>query len=356
MFTKFLQFVKMSWMFSWRLLIVDAVVFRGGHDTQFIVASVIVAGVLAFGLNKAVTVFPLIRLLMRKPAVVVADVVGAEIAVSGGSREDIVQRKHDEEAGLRKKAEPAAPVSTVSTATADGRMTGFEPSALASIPVPNTSRMTGTPGSNLEKDNGLDANAVKLGVMGEQNFARALAKTHLAWRFDSIWSVPVPDKTRFVPADYDADIDCVIATGSCIYLVDLKHYKSGDVRYYNEGQLLYCEDVQTGALVGDGPKVMSRNMQNATEALRHHFPKTVFKPVVVLMPTEKGEGVIDNVLWPGQIQAMNLTQFLSQLQADSDFDWQMSHAGVYGRIVNLLHMKKKQRNLPGMSSFGQSQI
>jgi hypothetical protein len=333
MIAKFLHFLKMSWMLSWRLLFVDALVFHGGHDTQFLITAVLFSGFMVFFLNKTLTAFPLIRLVMRKPVVVWADGFANENAPR------VVKSRMATPAEAAKLANPEPErIQFVGSATTNGFMTGFEPSALANVPIPDAPKMKGVPGASLGGENGMDENAVSIGIVGEQNFARALSVTKLIHRFNSIWSVPVPDAEFFRPAEYDADIDCVIATGTCIYLVDLKHYKSGNVRYYNIGDELYCEDVATGAQVGE-TKTMSRNMQNATAALKHHFPKVVFKPVVVLMPTDKGEGIIDNVTWPGQIQAMNLTQFISQLQADRDFDYSMPHGGAFARISNLADLK-----------------
>lgn len=336
MIAKFLHFLKMSWMLSWRLLLVDAFVFRGGHDTQFLIAAVLFSGFMVFFLNKTLTAFPLIRLVMRKPVIVWAD---------GFARENAPRVVKNKMATPKQAAELAKPepepVRYVETATANGYMTGFEPSALANVPIPDFPTMDGVPGSSISENTGMDEGAVRLGVLGEQNFARALGVTRLIGRFQSVWSVPVLHSSKFEIANYDADIDCVIASGTCIYLVDLKHYKSGNVRYYHKGNQLYCEDVATGAQVGE-PKIMSPNMSNATAAMRHHFPNAVIKPVVVLMPTDKGEGIIDNVMWPGQIQTMNLSQFISQLQADRDFSYNLPHAGAMSRIARLNAMKEKR--------------
>jgi hypothetical protein len=336
MIAKFLHFLKMSWMLSWRLLFVDALVFRGGHDTQFLIAAVLFSGFMVFFLNKTLTAFPLIRLVMRKPVVVWAD------GFSGDNEPRVVKSRPvtPKEKVELAKPEPE-PVRYIKTATSNGYMTGFEPSALANVPIPSISMMDGVPGAGLSGDTGMDEGAVRLGIMGEENFARALSMTRLISRFQSVWSVPVPHERYFEIADYDADVDCVIASGTCIYLVDLKNYKSGNVRYYHKGNQLYCEDVATGSQVGE-PKTMSRNMHSATAAMRHHFPNAVIKPVVVLMPTDKGEGIIDNVMWPGQIQAMNLSQFISQLQADRDFSYNLPHAGAMSRIARLAAMKRKR--------------
>lgn len=322
-------------MLSWRLLMVDAVIFRGGYDTKFLILAVLISGFMAFFLNKTITAFPLIRLIMRKPVIVWAD------GFSNDNEPRVVKSRPATPREKAKLAEPVKVVQRVKTATTNGYMTGFEPSALASIPIPDFPTMDGVPGASLGEENEMDEAAVKLGIMGEQNFARALAVTRLIGRFGSVWSVPVPDPEVFEPAAYNADIDCVIATGTCIYLVDLKHYKSGNVRYYHNGNQLFCEDVATGALVGE-TKTMSQNMSTATRVMKHHFPKVVIKPVVVLMPTDKGEGIIDNVMWPGNIQAMNLTQFISQLQADRDFSYSTPQGGALSRISSLAKRKRNQ--------------
>lgn len=337
MFTKLIHFAKMSWMLLWRFLIIGAVLFAGRYSDLFIGAAFVIAGVSVFVFNRTLLTWPIFRLLTRKRFVIPANSWGTDGATA--------PKRPTHSAGPSRSRGPGKPhVGTpglggpkLQSATASGRITGFEPSALEHRPVPHAPAMIGVPGAGLHGAVGMAQVNIDLGVKGEENFARALAATGQIDRFSTVWSVPVPDQKSFVPGPYSTDIDCVLATGSAIFLVDLKNYKSGNVRYYNHGNQLYCEDVPTGKLVGE-PKTMSRNMEMATAAVRNHFPKANIVPVVVFMPTDKGEGVLDSVVWPGDVPAMNLTEFLSVLANQQDFGWGLPHAGVVGRMGNLLTM------------------
>lgn len=333
MFTKLIHFAKMSWMLIWRLLLLDALFFAGRFDTQFLAAAVIGSFVSVFFFNRTLVTWPLIRLLRKRPAVIPAD------GFDGAARPRPTRPSGYQRGPVKVKPQaPTVPTGgTLATASANGRITGFEPSALKARTVPATPSMIGVPGAGLHGATGMTQTNITLGVAGEENFAKALSATGQIGRFGTVWSVPVPDQDRFVPGPYGTDIDCVLATGSAIFLVDLKNYKSGDVRYHSSGNLLYCEDGATGKQVGE-VKTMSRNMEMATNAVRRHFPSANIVPVVVFMPTDKGEGVLDNVVWPGGIPAMNLTEFLSVLANQQDFSWNLPHAGALGRMGNLLTM------------------
>lgn len=332
MFTKLIHFAKMSWMLIWRLLLVNALVFHGGNDNLVFAVALIGSFISVFVFNRTLATFPLIRLFRKRPIVVPADGFGDE-----------ARPARPRPAATRPTRGPGKPtvgtpgLGSLSTASTNGRMTGFEPSTLKATPVPNVSTMVGRPGAGLQGAAGMTQTNIDLGVIGEENFAKALSITGQIRRFGTVWSVPVPDQDRFIPGPYGTDIDCVLATGSALFLIDLKNYKSGDVRYHSEGNELFCDDVATGKQVGD-VKTMSRNMEMATNAVRRHFPGVNIVPVVVFMPTDKGEGVLDNVVWPGGVPAMNLTEFLSVLANQQNFDWNMPHAGALGRMGNLLTM------------------
>jgi hypothetical protein len=324
MFTQFLHFLKMGWMFTWRILLVS-VVFRGGRfEESLILVAFIVAGVLAFGFNKTFVAWPLLRLFRGRTLIRPADTWG-----DGDTPSKLKRPTGD---GV---TPPRAGV-VLGSATTNGRITGFEPSALAAQPVPRNGRnMLGVPGSGLHGATGMTQTNIELGVKGEENFAKALALTGGIDRFGTVWSVPVPDQIDFVPGPYGTDIDCVLSTNSTVFLIDLKNYKSGNVRYTSNGSQLHCVDVATGNQIGDD-KTMSRNMEMATSAVRNHFPQANVVPVVVFMPTDKGEGVLDNVVWSGGIPAMNLTDFLSMLGSHQNFDWKQSQAGVISMLGRLL--------------------
>ncbi len=338
MFTKLIHFAKMSWMLFWRMSLIGVFFFAGRVDSSMLLWIALgSAAVLVFIFNRTLLTWPIVRLLLGKPVLIPANSWGSN-AVKGPAKP--VTRAPHRGRGPR-TAPVQAPVPTipgyVPTATANGRMTGYEPSALETRPVPRAPMMVGEPGAGLHGAKGMSQTNIDLGVRGEQNFARALAASGQLGRFGTIWSVPVPDQDSFRPGPYGTDIDCILATSSAIFLVDLKNYKSGDVRYHSYGQDLYCTDAATGAQVGE-VKGMSRNMEMATSAVRKHFPQANIVPVVVFMPTDKGEGVLENVVWPGGVPAMNLSEFLSVLANQQDFAWDQPLAGPFSRLSNLLNM------------------
>lgn len=340
MFTKLIHFAKMSWMFIWRFTFVSALVFGGRYMEALIPAAFILAGLSSFVFHRTLLTWPLLRLVTGKRVIIPSDSWGSD-AIPAASNQRPAGHTARPSAGSGPGKPHVGPVGgggiRLGTASRNGRITGFEPKSLEARPVPNVPAMIGTPGAGLHGATGMSQTNIQLGVKGEENFARALDATGQIRRFGTIWSVPVPDQERFIPGPYGTDIDCVLATGSAIFLIDLKNYKSGDVRYTAQGDALYCEDVATGKLIGD-VKTMGRNMEMATTAVRRHFPKANIVPIVVFMPTDKGEGLIENVNWPGGIPAMNLTEFLSVLAQQQDFNWQLPHAGAFGLMGNLLKM------------------
>lgn len=346
MLTRIFNFVKMTWMLTWRLAIPSFILFHGPHWNIILPVALVISAGTVFALNKTLVVWPLLKLIQRKPIIEPADTWSGEKAPEKPDTPTPAPHKPTG-SGSYNRSTPQPTQRYLPTASQVGRITGYEPDALKARPVPRTMYMTGVPGSGLsdaeEGDYGSMSEAVvALGKEGEENFARALQAAGLLHRFHTTWSLPVPDQERFIPASYNADIDCALGTGRTIFLVDLKNYKSGNVRYYAEGAMLFCEDVPTGALVGE-TRHMTQNMQNATLALRGHFPDANIVPVVVFMPTNKGEGTIDNVMWPGGIRAMNLTQFLAELAAEPDFSWQAPHGGALARMGNLLRMREQRR-------------
>jgi len=339
MFTKLIHFLKMSWMLTWRLLVIGTVLFAGRHNDILPWFAIGASAILVFVFNKTLRTWPIARLLGGRKVLIPADSWGTD--GNSAPRRPQAPRGTSSTAG-RGPGRPnvgtiPTPSGYLDTASANGRMTGFEPKAMESRAVPRLPVMMGAPGAGLHGATGMTQTNINLGVQGEENFAKALELSNQLARFSTIWSVPVPDQVQFAPGPYGTDIDCIISTGSAIFLVDLKNYKSGDVRYYSNGNKLYCDDVPTGMRVGE-VKTMSRNMEMATNAVRHHFPQANIVPVVVFMPTDKGEGVIDNVVWPGGVPAMNLTEFLSVLSNQQDFDWNLPHAYATGRLGNLLRM------------------
>jgi len=340
MFTKLIHFLKMSWMLTWRLLVIGTILFAGRHNDILPWFAIGASAVLVFGFNKTLRTWPLVRLIAGGKALMPANTWGEASSKPVRRTPTRTPSRGPGRPNLGTPGGIQRPsfVGHVGSATNNGRITGFEPKALESMGVPRSVSMTGAPGAGLHGAKGMSQTNIDLGVKGEENFAKALSLTGQIDRFKTVWSVPVPAQNSFVPGPYGTDIDCVLFTDSAIFLVDLKNYKSGDVRYFSHGNELFCEDGVTHKQVGE-VKEMTRNMEMATNAVRNYFPHYNIVPVVVFMPTDKGEGVVDNVTWPGGITAMNLTEFLSVLANQRDFDWNATpHAGAVGQFGQLLRM------------------
>lgn len=209
----------------------------------------------------------------------------------------------------------APPVPTRSTASRNGQMTGFEPSALKDVSLPWGNRVIGTPAKGLVSSN-LNASNVALGATGEKVFAKALVKTDLHNRVDNFWSVRMPRKNEFVPDDhFKTDVDCIISVGNKILLLDMKYYASGDVTYRNcnDGKLR-AFDNQTGEAIGDGYS-LSKNMLMAFDRFKNLFPNKSVEAYVVFIPTDKGAAQLDNVFWPGNVPGVNLLDMLNYIDS-----------------------------------------
>lgn len=371
---KIAQTVKVWWMLSWRSLLISWLFLRGGAGgTLLLVVSVVAPIVLVFVFRKSIQVFPIWRLLTRDQ--VVFDVEQGpkpqgtlheqrERERKAAAEKEQLARRNEVATRSRKEAEKArrqvhrlipdqryergvfsdvletlvradgsvfhrhgrtVSDTVIPSATRVGLITGYEPSTLKLQSTFNSfasGKMHGRPGEGLEYATGLDEKRRALGARGERNFAQALGMNGLLDRFHTVWSVPVPSESRdtrghLQPGRFDTDIDCVIAVDDALYLVDLKNYVSGDVIYFNESDQLYCQDSSTGHSVG-APRKMSRNMEMATNTILEVFPGPFeVRPCVVFMPTDKGEAYIEGVYWPGEIQALKLTDFLTHLGEQS---------------------------------------
>lgn len=345
MASKILHFIKMSWMLIWRVMLFTTFfAFANPWQSNLYWAALIVSAVSVFGFGKALRTWPIIRALFMRDTVVL-DFNYSRPYIKPGTR-TVPARGPRPTAPPR--SNPAPQYGTIphvrgpqiNSATQNGRLTGFEPYALQNVAVPRHHRMIGVPGAGLQNATGMTQTNISLGTKGEENFAKVLHKTGALDKFRTVWSVPVPSMDRFEPNKYKTDIDCIIETATAVFLVDLKNYKSGDVTYYTIDDELYCKDNATHQPVGDIKK-MSRNMEMATNAVRKHFPQANVVPVVVFMPTDKGEGELKDVIWPGNVPAMNLSEFLDVLDTQNRSVAGSPHAtaavrlgGLIGRNVN----------------------
>lgn len=308
--------------FFFRLLILNksGFVAAGLSFFELIIWSVVGGVIVYYFMHKQLKPFFIARLILRKPAFEKVNVnnsqAGGSSAPSRPGQSPIVSSK------------PTMPV--ISSASANGLITWFEPRELNKVNYVGGVNVFGYPGKGLQSANGMSARNASLGQNGELNFGKALEKSGLKDKFAILWSVRMPDTQAMVPSTkFNTDIDCIIVTGDRVYLVDLKNYASGDVTYESHGDELYTIDNVTGNLVGK-PKKMSRNMAMASDIFKKHFPGVRFETVVVLMPTDKGAGVVGNVQWPGSVTCVSLVDFLSSLKYDKAYDG----SPTFARVVN----------------------
>lgn len=197
--------------------------------------------------------------------------------------------------------------------TQRGGRHGLEPAILEPVQLSPSPTMIGWPGKGLDRS-GFASNQVELGQRGELLLAKALTYTGIIKSIATLWSLTSPDK-HGRPNQYGTDIDCVIVTGTTIYLVDAKYYAAGNVTYRSRGDYLYCTDNVSGMLIGQ-PRKMGKNMAWTRATLSTMFPGIPIIALVCFIPTEKGEASLANVEWPGGVPAYTLSTFLTNLCTD----------------------------------------
>lgn len=206
-----------------------------------------------------------------------------------------------------------------------GTITGYEPKELEKINLVSNSLMRGKPGAGLS-GSGFSQGNIQAGSLGELNFAKVLYMKNLLNQFATYWSVQYPFKYFLGPdTTSKGDIDCVLISKKSVYLIDLKLYAQGNITWKtvkNENQVVAVDNI-TGDWVGE-PKDMSRNMYYATERIQDKLDKLgirmKIKPYVVMMPTDRGLGKVDNVFWPGEVECLTLIDFLKILEKEKQFD------------------------------------
>ncbi|MGH8953679.1 MAG: nuclease-related domain-containing protein [Microbacterium sp.] len=142
----------------------------------------------------------------------------------------------------------------------------------------------------------------RVGAQGESYFAQGLKRAGLT-KFEVFYSLNIPD----VPGKkrMRGDIDCVIANGNKIVLVDVKRWAGtwfwtipGTDKPMN-GFLPYSKDGDWG---------LSKNMSTALDRIRLRLPEADISAMVVFVPTKNHdrESVprnVDGLIWPGMIRS-----------------------------------------------------
>lgn len=177
-------------------------------------------------------------------------------------------------------------------------------------------RVYGYPGSGLQDSNFAQHHIIS-GAKGETVFAKLLTWDNLLSRCISFWSVANIDDNG-LPHASGADIDCMLLFGDCLFIIDVKNYRSG-VAYANlipDKAMVAYSPVEK--VLVRSPYVHSANMALAQAHLQRYLRASgsnlKVKAYVVLVPGPKGQGdVPGDVRWPGGIPAMNYTRFLEMM-------------------------------------------
>jgi len=253
------------------------------------------------------------------------------------AREDSVEATRA--ATAADEAEKLRVANRRSSASAPGRMTGFEPSVLAEVELLEQPLRHGEPGLGLETMRGR-ADLVAKGREGERNLAKALQQRGHLDRFATFWSLQMPSETRGAHDRNRGDIDCVIVTGKRILVLDAKALEQGDVTRYTEGRWLYRRDNATGHDIGRPAELKSAHFRAATDALHAQLQRAGAKQrvaaAVVLMPDDAGLGYADRAFWPGGIPAWDLLQLLDELEHEPPFDERSRHSEHVLRVLRAL--------------------
>lgn len=324
---KIAEFLKVSWMAFWRLLLLSSLQENAAFSA--IILAPLFAFVLVFGAGYTVRTFPLLKIVTGKLPLV---------RVRSGAVKPQARASYPHASSQRSPAPSIRREEPLlKAATGKGAKTGYEPYELKRLTLKRSPWIVGDPGFGLDSSH-FDQSSVKLGQEGERNFALALQKSNLIDGFQSFWSCSLPSRSGFYrDSEFDTDIDCILFNGETIFLVDLKNYKGGDVTYVEEGGVLTCRDNATGKKLSISSK-RSNNMAMALERFQAHLRGSGVKVEarIVFMPTNSGIGSIRGVKWPGNIPALYLPDFLSELSRSRGFKTTPHHHEVSGRINGLV--------------------
>lgn len=287
-----LDTLRMWWMFTWRFLIFLIFVSASNAVVTSLISAAVVAIILRVILGVSIFSAPLFKLARRRDA----------IKLNHKWFKKLVKTSS-------KKPSPIVSVGNLDESH-------FSPRNLENVSIPNSDKMFGTPGAGLSSSNFDDLN-ISLGQAGEENFSKALSmQNHSSGKrlIDSVqtfWSVAMPSahNPSIPDAKFETDIDCVAIAGSTIYLIDLKFYESGGATYTS-----YGDDLKVHGRTSKTIK-MTRNMAMAQDRFKKAFPNAKIESRVVFVPTTERAANLNNVYWPGQIPAVNLSTMLNELTA-----------------------------------------
>lgn len=206
-------------------------------------------------------------------------------------------------------------------AVGPGTTTGYEPAALSSVVSGSSPHTYGAPGLALQHARGRGAARAR---EGHDLFARALTREGLIDRFAIFWHVQLPeDGAVGANSQTSAAVDCVILTGRSLWLIDVKNYAQGGVRWLTDGTDLVATDTVDGGQVGE-TRVMGPSISTARDRWQAKVSavglRTRVKAAVTLLPRDTGLGEISGLTWTGGVPIQGLPQLLDFLKKEPAFD------------------------------------
>lgn len=147
-----------------------------------------------------------------------------------------------------------------------------------------------------------------VGMLGEQYFADALRRAGLTGSYEVYGSLNIPTPANQRHNQYSSDVDCAVANGNNLLLIDVKRWASG-FHYWSIFGFPFKN--LTPMTKGNGQWALSGNMAAAVARYRDALPGVNVQAIVVFVPTKsKGMAMPASVgllRWPGGIRSY-LTQ------------------------------------------------
>lgn len=128
---------------------------------------------------------------------------------------------------------------------------------------------------------------INAGIAGEQALFQLIKNSRLYATAEVFFSVAYPEPYRY---EY-ADVDCIIVSGSIMYLIDAKMYRvRPDVVYSTP----VYDQIQLSDNAGHVLKMysVSLSMLHAREAFQKAYPKYDVRSVIALCPTSNGNPAV----------------------------------------------------------------
>src|SRR5690606_38142600 len=193
------------------------------------------------------------------------------------------------------------------------------------------------PGAGLSGTN-YDEQKVNAGALGELNCAKILQKNDYLDKYATYRSAQYPSSTSTgTDIEWDADIDWILVGNNSVYLIDLKLYSQGNVTWEvsEDGNQIWSLDNVTGNF-HKTPMKMSKNMSYATKRVKEKLEKLGImmkvNPYVVMLPTDKGIGKVENIYWPGKIECVTILDFLKIIEKEKPFNEQREDLKVLDSV------------------------